>query len=146
VATRVYDEDVSEMIELADKGLTVREIGRQLNRHPRTIARHLERFKPTGAMARRYYESKQYELAQRVVERATVEQILEIQDRLDVLPKKLKDSGGSQVMVCIGMPGQPAMPVPPRPPPIALLDRSSRDHMPIADPLEKEIAPAHRKE
>jgi hypothetical protein len=109
----VYDDEVAEMLELAERGDSVREIAKYMRRDPGTVAKHLSAFKSTGVVARRYYEAQQLELARRVVATANVEQILEIQDRLDVLPKKDRNaSQGPQVLVCVGMPGQPALPVP----------------------------------
>lgn len=110
-ATNLTDEERAEILRLTTStDWSATKIAKELGRCPKTVATFLASFKSTGALARAYFEKESYGLAQRVVEQADVDQSLDVLDRLDILPKKRgEESGRPSVVVCVGMPGAPAL-------------------------------------
>lgn len=104
------DEERAKILDLAEHNYTVAQIADEIGRTPQPIYRFLATIKPTGKLARAYFDAKALQLSKRVVKDATVEESLEVLDRLDVLPaKRDKGGGGPSVIVCVGMPGAPAL-------------------------------------
>src|SRR3990167_3201605 len=106
----VTDDERAEMVRLWKAGDTLVAIAKELGRTRQTVASVLACFKSTSGAAKAYAEGQSLSLMRRVITDANVDQALEVLDRTDTLPKKREPAGGhSQVIVCVGMPGQPAL-------------------------------------
>lgn len=112
ISGNLTDAERSEILHLAkDLNYSMVKIGAEIGRDPDTVSRFLHGFKSTAHLARQYFDVEAYQLAQKVVKDANVDQALEILDRADVLTKKRDPSEGGRpsVVVCVGMPGAPAL-------------------------------------
>ena len=103
------DDERVTIFEMAEHAYPVSVIAEKLGRGEQAIYRYLATLKATGQIARRYAEAQALTLTKRVVKHADVAESLEVLDRLDVLPKKRDAGGGPSVVVCVGMPGSPAL-------------------------------------
>ncbi|MGH7179134.1 MAG: helix-turn-helix domain-containing protein [Tepidisphaeraceae bacterium] len=117
VSGNLTDGERSEILRLIkDSNYNIKKTAQTIGRHQRTVARFLHGVKSTVHLARQYFDSQAYTLAKRVVAEADVDQSLEILDRTEVLVRKRDPDtlggGRASVVVCVGMPGQPALPVP----------------------------------
>ncbi len=110
-AKHITDEERAEIVRLAkDEDRNVSEIARIVGRERQTVAKVLACFKSTTKVAKAYAEAESLTLMRRVVKESNVDQALEVLDRTEALPKKRDTATGhSQVIVCVGMPGQPAL-------------------------------------
>lgn len=112
-------EEKLAIIEMRGKGLPIAAIAARLERSTPTVSDFLRSIKSTVALAKIQMGAGALRLADRILEHADIDQSLEVMDRLDVLPKKVKESGttGPQFNVVIGMPtgaqaGPPAIRIP----------------------------------
>lgn len=106
------DDERAEILRLIqEEGRNITQVSKEIGRSRQTIHTFLASIKATGKLARAHAEAEAYRLMKRVTDEADVDQALEVLDRTDVLPKKREDrsSGGSQFIVCVGMPGQGAL-------------------------------------
>jgi len=111
-SSNLTDAERSEILHLAkDLNYPMVKIAAEIGRDPATVSRFLHGFKSTAHLARQYFDTEAYTLAQKIVKNADVDQALEILDRTDVLTRKRDPSEGGRpsVIVCVGMPGAPAM-------------------------------------
>lgn len=74
---------------IADLGPTI--IASRIGRSVQTVSKFLSQYRSTSVLGRAYLESKAEKLARRIVKSATVEESMEVLDRLDVLNKKRED-------------------------------------------------------
>lgn len=118
------DEKIA-ILEMYSAGLQPTIIATRLSRAVSTVKKFITKHRSRIPLARAIIESQADVLAERVIKHSTVEEAMEILDRVDVLPKKDKNSGqsNSQFNLIIGMPGgstvgsmasqgPPAIPVP----------------------------------
>lgn len=100
-------------MSMANLGPTI--IASRIGRSYGVVTKFLSRYRNRGVLARAYLETNSERLAKRVVKSATVEESLEVLDRLDVLPEKVRDKegGAQQFNIIVGMPGQSkSIPIP----------------------------------
>ena len=97
-------------------GYSAGKIGLEIGRSRNGVAAILAGFHPTTHMARAHFDKEAYNLAKRITDQANVDQALEVLDRTAVLEKRrdVNESGRPSVIVCVGMPGQPALTPPPQ--------------------------------
>lgn len=97
------------MLQMRDEGMTQTEIAKRLNCSQCTISRLLAEWMDTTYTAKAVLKRDMTKLAERLVNTASNEEILEIFDREDVSTKKRKDAEVAPgVNVCIGikLPGE----------------------------------------
>lgn len=104
--------EVALLLKLHEAGKTQVEIAQILGCSQPSVHGWLEKFRDTRTEAIYTARSGAQKLVERVLKQANVEESLEVLDRIDVLPKKQRESSGNQLNVIIGMPGQPAGPDP----------------------------------
>lgn len=104
-APRLTPAEVDQILSLSRAKKTQREIAELLHRDKDTVGNVIRRYVPTTILARAHLEHSAERLAKRLVTKAGVQSILEIFDRLDVLPAKTQNATSPTVGVYIGMPG-----------------------------------------
>lgn len=115
-------EEKLVILELYAGGIPASTIARHLCRPQTTIDHFLRIYRSSVPMARLHFEANAEKLAQRIVDRADVNQALEVMDRMGVLEKKRdKESHAeSRFQVVVGVvntsgdapKGIPAIPIP----------------------------------
>lgn len=108
MAKPLTDAEKAHIMELHTAGSSQRQIARIVGRNRSTIQTVLAELSPTNALAKAHYAASALDLAKKATDKANVDQILEIHDRLGVLEKKRDASVGTTFQVLVGMPGQPA--------------------------------------
>ncbi len=103
--SRLTQAEESLCLHLANDGLTQTAIAQRLGCHPSSVSRTLAAFTDTRELAKRRLQGSADRLVRRVISKATVEESLEVLDRIDVAPKR-QSGAGSSVNILIGMPGQ----------------------------------------
>lgn len=104
--SRLSFDDISLALTLRDRGLTQTEIAQQLNCSQATVSRCLQAFTDTRQLAKLTLNRGAQALAERVIDKANVEESLEVLDRIGVAEKRQVERGNSQVQVIVAMPGQ----------------------------------------
>ena len=103
--------EIGLAIKLRDEGLTQEQIAQRLDRDQTTISDVLLNFTDTRPIAQLKLRNSAVRFAERVIQRADVDQSLEMLDRLEVVPRRQVDhSKANQVNIVIGMPGKPVGP------------------------------------
>ena len=93
--TRLSTSQQAEIIVLRGKSIGVREIARIVGCSHPTVIGYLRKYANTVDIAKATMKAGAQTLAERVIEKANVDQSLEVLDRLDALPKKRNDAGGA---------------------------------------------------
>jgi len=96
-------EELRMMLVLHQKGVSQWDIAKQLNCNQSCISRNLMIWQDTKIEARAHLDRSARKLAEKLVDTADNEQILEILDRTDVLAKKRTVDESSRVNVMIGI-------------------------------------------
>jgi len=96
-------EELRMMLVLHQKGVSQWDIAKQLNCNQSCISRNLMIWQDTKIEARAHLDRSARKLAEKLVDTADNEQILEILDRTDVLAKKRNVDESSKVNVLIGI-------------------------------------------
>lgn len=115
--------DLSEkaiIIRMYHGGYNVKAISTFLERTDATVRGCIEEYRPTTDMAKAKLKAGAERLANRILDMGSVEESLEVLDRLDVLPKKSKDAPqtAQQFNIIVGggssgtSTGPPALPMP----------------------------------
>lgn len=105
MAIKVDDEEAEAILEELDKGADMKSVAFKFGRDHSTISRIKKRFHPTAKLATRLIKASAMELAQRVIDKADVNQALDILSRpnIDVLkPQSKGDSGGTGIFISVG--------------------------------------------
>src|ERR1044071_1752320 len=101
------------ILRLRQLGKSQTEIGQIVGCSQPQVSIVLSELADTTQEARKVLRNGCAKLAKRVIDHANVEESLEVLDRMDVAPKKQRDTQGPiQVGISIGMPASPAL-VPP---------------------------------
>lgn len=115
--TRLLPDQQAYILVMHEKGVSARRIAEAVGSSHPTVIGFIRKYQNTLEMAKATLRAGAQELAERVVERAGVDQSMEVLDRLDVLPKKRNDAGsGATFNVMIGGVVQRAGESAPRPP------------------------------
>ena len=112
---RLTLEEQTVIVGLHKLGKNPNQIAKQLARNHITISRFLKSLRSTATLARMKFDSEALPMVERTIKDANVDQALEIFDRTGLLEKRRDPhigGGGPSVVVCVGMPGQPALPPP----------------------------------
>lgn len=110
---RLTQADIALILRLADDGQTQTFIAKQIGCSQSTVSDTLSTLSSTKDIAKRLADNAAEKLTKRVIDDADVDQCLEVLDRIGVLEKRQHEAGkGSNVMIVIGQPGQPAGPAP----------------------------------
>lgn len=118
--SRLSRADEALILKLAEDGRTQTEIAQLIGCSQPTVSDILRDFGDTRILARKRTHNRALDVANAAIEGSIIaandgkpEAALELLDRLEVAPKRQVDSGkGTQVLIQIGMPGQPAGPDP----------------------------------
>jgi len=95
--------EVMLALKLRKEGHTFQQIADRLERSPAGVHDVIHEWAPTEDLAKATLRRGALTLAERVVTMSGVDQALEVLDRLDVLPKRERDTGGNKVQVVIGL-------------------------------------------
>ena len=96
-------QEIQIALQLREKGLSLREIAVKLDRSIEGVRNIIAEWTPTRDLAKAILKKNAHKFAEKIVTQADVDQSMEVLDRLDVLPKKERDSGGNKVQVIIGL-------------------------------------------
>ena len=102
----------ARILVLTKDNLSATAIAGILDRQPSTVWRFLRKYESTVGIARAHFEAKADELAVRITKYADVDQALEVEDRLGVLPKVREQLPGMQFNVMVGTGSAGGVPVP----------------------------------
>ena len=106
--TRLTPTDVALILRLSNEGRQQIEIAQVIGCHHSTVSRCLAEFSCTRVMAQARLANAADRFATRVIEYASVDQSLEMLDRLDVANRKRDETrGDTKVQILVGMPGSP---------------------------------------
>jgi len=89
------DEQVIILEAYFSKNIAVNAIAEALGRNHSVVSRFIKKYTSTAPIAKKVLENSAERLARRVVSNANVQESMEVLDRLDVLPRKNRDSGTS---------------------------------------------------
>lgn len=101
------------ILKLSEAGKTQTEIAAIVGVNQSTVSRTLSELTDARYLAKAILHRGATKLAERIVKDANVAESIEVLERIEVIkPKQQADSGGGRVQILIGMPGQPAGPLP----------------------------------
>lgn len=111
--SRLSRQEVGLLLKLHEAGKTQTEIAETLGCSQPSVSRWVSELCDTRTEAKQVLHNGAQKLAKRVVSEASVEQSLDVLERLEVItPRVQQDSLRTAVQINVGMPGTPAGPDP----------------------------------
>lgn len=105
MAASQLDSDTKELIlEMLDQGITPRNIAYKIGVHASTVSRVKTKYSSTAKLATRLIRANAEVLAQRIVDRATVDEAIQVLSRpnIDVLKPITKNDGNTGIFISVG--------------------------------------------